>query len=91
MSSDAPTELQELAERFEKMGREIVETQERLRSMNKLLEQKVRSKTDALTTRNAELAAIQKLLAPIDTSLVHLTDETVARFKSASQAFFSGV
>lgn len=81
MSSDAPTELQELAERFEKMGREIVETQERLRSMNKLLEQKVRSKTDALTTRNAELAAIQKLLAPIDTSLVHLTDETVARFK----------
>lgn len=49
--------------------------------MNKLLEQKVRSKTDALTTRNAELAAIQKLLAPIDTSLVHLTDETVARFK----------
>ena len=71
MSSDAPTELQELAERFEKMGREIVETQERLRSMNKLLEQKVRSKTDALTTRNAELAAIQKLLAPIDTSLVH--------------------
>ena len=36
MSSDAPTELQELAERFEKMGREIVETQERLRSMNKL-------------------------------------------------------
>lgn len=81
LSSDAPTELQELAERFEKMGREIVESQERLHSMNKLLEQKVRSKTDALTARNAELAAIQKLLAPIDTSLVHLTDETVARFK----------
>ncbi len=81
LSPDAPTELQELADRFEKMGREIVESQERLRSMNKLLEQKVRAKTDALTARNAELAAIQKLLAPIDTSLVHLTEETVARFK----------
>lgn len=49
--------------------------------MNQILEERVAQRTDALASRNAELATIQRLLTPIASSLTLVIDETIARFK----------
>lgn len=81
MTGQAPTEIQDLAKRFVKMAHDVQASQARLKSMNQILEERVAQRTDALASRNAELATIQRLLTPIASSLTLVIDETIARFK----------
>lgn len=81
MTHQAPTEIQDLADRVVKMAQDVQASQARLKSMNQILEDRVAQRTDALASRNAELATIQRLLTPIASSLSLVVEETVARFK----------
>lgn len=78
---NGPTELLNFSERFHEAAVQIEKAQEALRAMNVQLEAKVAERTATLARRNAELYAIQRLLAPLGGSLDRTVTEAVLQMR----------
>ena len=81
LKRNGPTELLEIAQRFTKVAGAVINSQKRLQQLNANLEQEVTRRTVTLSQRNAELSALQKLLAPLNQATGKSIDETIARIR----------